>query len=59
MSARIETAIQKIDKIQQKLDDELDFLEAKLKYQQVMLNNILEQVKVYVEAVEADRKRAK
>ncbi len=59
MSARIETAIQKIDKIQQKLDDELDFLEAKLKYQQVMLNNILEHVKVYVEAVEADRKRAK
>ena len=59
MSARIETAIQKIDKIQQKLDDELDFLEAKLKHQQVMLNNILEHVKVYVEAVEADRKRAK
>ena len=59
MSARIETAIQKIDKIQQKLDDELDLLEAKLKHQQVMLNNILEQVKVYVEDVEADRKRAK
>jgi ferritin len=59
MSARIETAIDKIDKIQQKFDDELDLLKATLKHQQVMLNNILEHVKVYVEAVEADRKRAK
>ena len=59
MSARIETAIDKIDEIQQKFDDELDLLKATLKHQQVMLNNILEHVKVYVEAVEADRKRAK
>jgi ferritin len=59
MSARIETAIDKIDKIQQKFDDELHLLKATLKHQQVMLNNILEHVKVYVEAVEADRKRAK
>ena len=59
MSARIETAIDKIDEIQQKFDNELDLLKATLKHQQVMLNNILEHVKVYVEAVEADRKRAK
>ena len=51
MSARIETAIDKIDKIQQKFDDELDLLKATLHHQQVMLNNILEHVKVYVEAV--------
>jgi hypothetical protein len=57
MSARIETAIDKIDEIQQKFDDELDLLKATLHHQQVMLNNILEHVKVYVEAVEADRKR--
>tara|TARA_R110002074_G_scaffold24685_3_gene73627 strand:+ start:776 stop:955 length:180 start_codon:yes stop_codon:yes gene_type:complete len=59
MSAQIETAIDKIDEIQQKFDNELDLLKATLKHQQVMLNNILEHVKVYVEAVEADRKRAK
>jgi ferritin len=65
MSARIEeldsylTAIDKIDKIQQKFDDELDLLQATLHHQQVMLKNILEHVKVYVEAVEADCKRAK
>lgn len=59
MSARIETAIDKIDKIQQKFDHELDLLQAMLQRQQVMLNNILEHVKVYVEAIEADRKRAK
>lgn len=59
MSARIETAIDKIDEIQKKFDDELDLLKATLQHQQVMLNNILEHVRVYVEAVEADRKRAK
>ena len=57
MSARIETAIDKIDEIQQKFDDELFMLKATLNHQQVMLNNILEHVKVYVEAIEADRKR--
>ena len=56
MSARIETAIRKLDEIQERIDAELDTIEAKLQEQQLLMNKIVDNLKVYVEAIEASRK---
>jgi hypothetical protein len=59
MSARIETAIRKLDEIQGRIDAELDVIEAKLQEQQLLMNKIVDNLKVYVEAIEASRKEPK
>jgi len=59
MSARIETAIRKLDEIQERIDAELDTIEAKLQEQQLLMNKIVDNLKVYVEAIEASRKEPK
>jgi NurA-like 5'-3' nuclease len=59
MSARIETAIRKLDEIQGRIDAELDAIEAKLQEQQLLMNKIVDNLKVYVEAIEASRKEPK
>ena len=53
MSARIETAINKIDQIQQKLDSEIDELTAVLKVQQLLLKDIQEKIKAHNDALRA------
>ena len=53
MSARIETAINKIDQIQQRLDSELDELTAVLKVQQLLLKDIHEKIKAHNDALRA------
>lgn len=51
MSARIETAIRKIDEIQRRIDSEIDGLTAVLKVQQLLLKDIQEKIKAHNDAI--------